>query len=347
MIKTGRELAAASADAAKNYKTLYIMGCFGAPMNAKNKKRYSTNYAYNKKEARTKKILAASADTFGFDCVCFIKGLLWGWDGNTSKTYGGAVYRSNGVPDIGANQMIEVCKDISTDFSDIQVGEVVWMKGHIGVYIGDGLVAEASPKWKDGAQITAVLNIGKKEGYNGRTWTKHGKLPYVTYEEPQPEPEPKPTKPTDIDPTVPKIGDTVDFTGTKHYVNPNADSGPSCKPGKARVTNIASPGKDRHPYHLIAVQGGGSTVYGWVDKKDIVKSTEPWVPAVGDLVNFTGTKHYTNAYTTTGPSCKPGKAKITKIYKPGKSRHPYHLVAVKGGGSDVYGWVDADTISKA
>jgi peptidoglycan hydrolase-like protein with peptidoglycan-binding domain len=31
-------------------------------------------------------------------------------------------------------------------------------------------------------QITAVHNIEIKSGYNGRTWTKHGKLPYLTYE---------------------------------------------------------------------------------------------------------------------------------------------------------------------
>ena len=31
-------------------------------------------------------------------------------------------------------------------------------------------------------QITAVANIGNKSGYNSRRWTKHGKLPYVTYE---------------------------------------------------------------------------------------------------------------------------------------------------------------------
>ena len=34
-------------------------------------------------------INAASADTFGFDCVCLIKGLLWGWCGDKSKTYEG------------------------------------------------------------------------------------------------------------------------------------------------------------------------------------------------------------------------------------------------------------------
>lgn len=66
---------------------------------------------------------------------------------------------------------------------------------------------------------------------------------------------------------------------------------------------------------------------------------------VGDIVNFKGTKHYTSADATTGPSCKPGKAKITRIYNLGKSKHPYHLVAVNGGGSTVYGWVDAADIT--
>ena len=183
MIKTAAELAEKCVWVAQNFKTLYVRGCFGAPMNDKNKKRYCNNHSYNKQASRTKMIQAASADTFGFDCVCLIKGLLWGWEGDTSKTYGGAAYKSNDVPDKNADGMIAVCDGISEDFTDIRVGEVVWMKGHIGVYIGDGLAVECTPKWGNCVQITAVHNIGKKNGYNGRTWTKHGKLPYVTYEE--------------------------------------------------------------------------------------------------------------------------------------------------------------------
>jgi len=57
-----------------------------------------------------------------------------------------------------------------------------------------------------------------------------------------------------------KIGDVVEFTGTKHYVSSTAKTASSCKPGKAKVTALAK-GK-AHPYHLIAVSGGGSTVYG-------------------------------------------------------------------------------------
>ena len=183
-IKTAKELAAMCKDVAQNYKTLYVMGCFGAPMNAKNKERYSENNSYNRQAVRSVMIKSATSETFGFDCVCLIKGPLWGWNGDKSKTYGGATYKSNGVPDINADQMIKACDDVSIDFSNIQVGEVVWMEGHIGVYIGEGLAVECTPKWRNCVQITAVHNIGTKNGYNGRMWTKHGKLPYVTYEKP-------------------------------------------------------------------------------------------------------------------------------------------------------------------
>ncbi len=166
---------------ATNYKTLYILGAFGAPMNAKNKNRYTHNYSYNSQATRKNKILNVSSDTFGFDCVCLIKGILWGWNGNQNMTYGGATYCSNGVPDVNADQMMNYCTNISNNFSNIQIGEVVHMAGHIGIYIGDGLAVECTPIWKDGVQITAVGNIGKKNGYNTRYWEKHGMLRFIDY----------------------------------------------------------------------------------------------------------------------------------------------------------------------
>ena len=68
--------------------------------------------------------------------------------------------------------------------------------------------------------------------------------------------------------------------------------------------------------------------------------------AVGDKVNFTGTKHYVSSTGDTGYSCKPGVAEVTSTAP--KAKHPYHLVSTSGGGSTVYGWVDAGDIgSKA
>ena len=64
-----------------------------------------------------------------------------------------------------------------------------------------------------------------------------------------------------------KVGDVVEFTGSKHYVSATATSASSCKPGKATITAVAA-GK-AHPYHLKAISGGGSTVYGWVNAADI------------------------------------------------------------------------------
>lgn len=176
-----RELASKAVDIAKNYKTLYVMGCFGAPLNEANKQRYLTNHEYNTRPARQQMIKDATADTFGFDCVNLIKAILWGWNGDKTKSYSGAKYGSNGVPDIDADVMISKCKDVSTDFSQIEVGEAVWMPGHIGVYIGDGLAVECTPTWENDVQITAC-NCSKN-GYNRRNWTKHGKIPYITYEE--------------------------------------------------------------------------------------------------------------------------------------------------------------------
>ena len=178
MIKTGNELATACLNVAKNYKTLYVMGCFGAPLTSQNKTRYIQDNSYNQQAGRKSKIDAASADTFGFDCVCLIKALLWGWTGDAGKIYGGATYCSNGVPDIGADQIINVCKDVTSDFSRISVGELLWMKGHVGIYIGNGQAVECTPSWKDCVQVTNVLNLVSG---TGRIWTKHGKLPYVTY----------------------------------------------------------------------------------------------------------------------------------------------------------------------
>jgi hypothetical protein len=174
------EFVAKLKDIALNYKTLYVMGCFGAPMTYSNKIRYCKNDSYNMKSARTKMIKDASLDTFGFDCVCLIKGVLWGWNGDTSKVYGGATYSSNGVPDIDTESMINVCSNISTDFNNIEVGELVWMKGHVGIYIGNGLAVECSPAWENKVQITACNKT--VSGYKRRNWTKHGKLPYITYE---------------------------------------------------------------------------------------------------------------------------------------------------------------------
>lgn len=190
-IMTAAELARRALDVARNYKTIYMYGCYGfqvtdATIKAKSTQGGSVGAWYTTSRIATlRKVANQHPPTWGFDCVNLYKGLLWGWTGDEGKEKGGAVYASNGVPDTNANGMFDRCTGKSSDFSKIEVGEAVWISGHFGLYVGDGLVVECTPKWKNGVQITACLNIGSVKGYDGRKWTKHGKLPYVSYDAPQ------------------------------------------------------------------------------------------------------------------------------------------------------------------
>lgn len=87
-----------------------------------------------------------------------------------------------------------------------------------------------------------------------------------------------------------EIGDEVNFVGTKHYVSSNSNNAKTCKPGPARVTALAKTGK--HPIHLAALSGKGSTVYGWVDAENVMRETA--ILAVGSKVQVnSGAKTYT------------------------------------------------------
>jgi len=64
---------------------------------------------------------------------------------------------------------------------------------------------------------------------------------------------------------------------------------------------------------------------------------------IGDIVNFAGGLHYvaSMATTPTGGTRTAGTAKVTNIAA--SAPHPYHLIGIT---SNVYGWVDASTVSK-
>ena len=158
--------------------THYIKGCFGAPMNAKNRIRYSKNNEYNKVHAEEIKNLPETV--FGFDCVCLIKGILWGWNADYNLQYGGAKYTSNGVPDFGSDSILKYCHHVTDDFTYIIPGSIVWMPGHCGIYIGDGKAIECTPRWSNDVQLSNVANVGNKSG-NSRRWWKCGRLNFIDY----------------------------------------------------------------------------------------------------------------------------------------------------------------------
>lgn len=130
--------------------------------------------------------------SWNFDCVNLIKALLWGWCEDKNKPHGGAKYLSNGVPDVNANGLIKECYDVSTDFKNIAIGEVLWMSGHVGTYIGNGKVIEATSAWDYRVQYSEIGTDGRrsKNGIGGGYWKKHGKMPWIEYSTPQPTPTP-------------------------------------------------------------------------------------------------------------------------------------------------------------
>lgn len=76
---------------AEDLPSLYVMGGFGAVASAVSRARYTgpNAHEYNKRPAVKAAIQAAANGTFFFDCVGLIKGILWGFSGDTNKTYGG------------------------------------------------------------------------------------------------------------------------------------------------------------------------------------------------------------------------------------------------------------------
>ena len=322
MIKTSKELVAACLDVVNNHKTLYVMGCFGAPMNEKNKTRYLNAHAFNRKEPHATYIKNASADTFGFDCVCFIKGLFWGWNGDPNQVYGGAQYKSNGVPDIGTDQMIKVCTEVSDDFSNIVPGELVWQPGHVGIYVGNGLAAEATFEPVSKVQLQAVLPMGWKDGYPATGWTKHGKLPWITYVEETEEP----AKPEVVEDFYKVILEEIEKDEVDQLTKQAKENGWAIRVEKIESKPAVTPEPEPEP-----------------EPAPVPAPVAPWVPAEGDIVYFNGGVHYRNANATDGGSSAPaGQAKISKIAA-GK-KHPYSLV--KTGKTGPYGWVDEGTFTK-
>ena len=102
------------------------------------------------------------------DCVGLIKG--YGWLNPDTITI---EYGTNGMPDLGANQMYynaSVSGTIDT-MPDIP-GLAVWHDGHIGVYIGDGYVIEAM-NTKKGVVKTKL---------EGRGWTHWLQIEYINYD---------------------------------------------------------------------------------------------------------------------------------------------------------------------
>ena len=179
----------------------YWYGCFGqkgtaALLTAKARQyptMYTTSRVYNCRKQYGVKV---------HDCVGLIKGYLW-CDSNTDDTP-----KYVAAQDKSAGGMYNACKirGYMNTMPDIP-GILVFLPGHVGVYIGGGYVVEASG-FSKGVIKTKLA---------GRGWERWGKCPYITYTGAE-TPTTGENKPETTVKSSFKVGDTVKVkAGAKSY----------------------------------------------------------------------------------------------------------------------------------
>lgn len=149
------------------------------------------------------------------------------------------------------------------DWDDNGVGDTKGYADHIGIVVS---VSGTSMKIIEG-------NISNAVGYrnikvNARYIRGYGVPNYARKATEEDKPVTPTTPSTPTEDLEYKVGDLVQFTGCLHYTSSyKSGVAKACKAGVAKVTGISK--GNPHPYHLIAVAGKGSTVYGWVNASDI------------------------------------------------------------------------------
>ena len=168
---------------ALNKNNVYVSGGFGVLLKGSQLKRYTSNNVYNKEHADEIVEAAKTQPCYGFDCIGLIKAILWGWDATTG-TYGGAVYKSNSVPDANPNTFFKkYCTDRGAISTDIVPGSMLWSDGHAAIYIGHGLAIESTQKSGNIRYVhpngcgTEIKNVPN------RTFEKWGTISFVSYQD--------------------------------------------------------------------------------------------------------------------------------------------------------------------
>lgn len=146
----------------------YWYGCFGqissvALYNAK-KKQYPKQYQWECKDNQSGVLPFKQLGVPVFDCIGLIKSYIW------RNSIGKINY--NPAQDVSANEMLNRCvtKGLIAKMPEIP-GILVFMDGHVGVYIGDGYVIEAR------GHVFGVVKTALKD----RPWKNWGYCPYIIY----------------------------------------------------------------------------------------------------------------------------------------------------------------------
>lgn len=141
------------------------------------------------------------------DCLNTIKALLNGYDVNVTKV--GYYQRDlSNTGDVSEPVLLSQCTEISSDFDNIPKASLLYMKGHVGSFVGNTKrngkeynVIECTKSFGGGVVYSWVDTDGTRRSCKGGAkngkWVSHGLMSrYISYikEEPKPEPEIKPVQ---------------------------------------------------------------------------------------------------------------------------------------------------------
>ncbi len=209
---------------------------------------------------------SSALGAFMFDCCGLLKAVLWGWSGDKTATYGGAIYISNSVPDIDDQGFHDCCsmKQI-TDISEIPVGAVLWKQGHVGCYIGGGNTVECTTNGNASVQFGTVGNNGVRtvSGESYGSWTMWGKMPYLDYD----------VKEVSLNY---KVDDRVTICGIYASSESTKCLMPSIKEGVINRINSGA----ANPYLIYSTDG--KTGIGWTNEKYMAMQTSISVLTASD-----------------------------------------------------------------
>jgi len=160
--------------AIKSSKTTYALGGYGQPGTWNNKILFKSMYSKNRtSETISQGIAAADANTSLYDCNGLVKSTINGNKG----------YTKSPCPDVNIEAMLKGCTDVSSDMSNIEIGEYLVYKdlSHCGIYVGeiDGIryAVECTYRWLNGVQLISIDREERKD-----MWGQHGKLTkYIDY----------------------------------------------------------------------------------------------------------------------------------------------------------------------
>lgn len=119
------------------------------------------------------------------DCIRGPKGIIyWGWAEDKTKAHGGAVYDKS--TDFTEDAWIAHCDGVSANFASITPGELLYMPGHCGVYIGNWTVFEITTGWGVNGAILSEIDANGRRTLGGvpaanAYWKKHGRIPEIKY----------------------------------------------------------------------------------------------------------------------------------------------------------------------